>query len=68
MTPRPTDRVEQAYRAVQPRCMYCRGETGHSELVYTGDFESLDGFEHWFCCHSCRDTNLPCETFFNLTS
>jgi hypothetical protein len=45
--------------------MYCGSDDlkGHWECVHTGDEESLDGYEDWFCCHVCRDAGLPCETF-----
>lgn len=47
-------------------CMYCGGKQGHSERVHTGDEESLDGWEDWFCCHPCRDAGEPCETFHRI--
>jgi len=45
-------------------CQFCHGKDGHSEDVSTKDSESEDGWERWFCCHTCRDAGLPCETFF----
>lgn len=62
----PTDEVLQAAMAVVPACMYCGSEDGHAELLHTGDDESVDGFEVWFCCHLCRDAAKPCETFHRL--
>lgn len=49
-------------------CMYCgRDDTkGHWECVHTGDEESFEGWEDWFCCHVCRDAGLPCETFYKI--
>ena len=51
---------------IRPSCTYCGGFDGHSELVQTGDTESLEGWEVWFCCHPCRDKQMPCETFHNI--
>jgi hypothetical protein len=48
-------------------CMYCHGTIGHSEYVFTGDEDSENGHEYWFCCHACRDAGLPCETFHKNT-
>jgi hypothetical protein len=62
----PTSEVMTAASGVVPRCMYCGGVEGHAELLDTGDDESLDGFEVWFCCHRCRDAGRPCETFHRL--
>lgn len=49
-------------------CMYCSrdGTHGHWECVHTGDEESYEGWEEWFCCHVCRDAGLPCETFHKI--
>lgn len=47
-------------------CMYCGSNEGHWERTYTGDEESLDGWEDWFCCHPCRDAGQPCETFHRI--
>lgn len=49
-------------------CMYCGADDlkGHWECIHTGDEESLDGYEDWFCCHVCRDARLPCETFHKI--
>lgn len=47
-------------------CQYCESTEGHSEQVKTGDLESKDGWEDWFCCHACRDAGKPCETFFRI--
>lgn len=49
-------------------CQHCLGgaQTGEWETVYTGDEESLGGYEDWFCCHTCRDAGLPCETFHRI--
>jgi hypothetical protein len=47
-------------------CQYCSGTEGHSEMVRTGDLESKDGWEYWFCCHACRDAGQPCETFHRI--
>jgi hypothetical protein len=44
-------------------CQFCGGTDGHSEPVETGDLETEDGWEIWFCCHPCRDAGEPCETF-----
>lgn len=54
--------------APEAACMYCLrdGTLGHWETVHTGDEESLDGYEDWFCCHPCRDAGLPCETFHRI--
>jgi hypothetical protein len=48
-------------------CQFCFGTDGHSEPVETGDLESEDGWEVWFCCHPCRDAGQPCETFHPFT-
>lgn len=50
-------------------CMYCFNNDltkSHSETVHTGDAESYEGYEDWFCCHICRDAGEPCETFFKI--
>jgi len=44
-------------------CMHCDTQSGHWERVWTGDVDSRDGFEDWYCCHACRDAGLPCDTF-----
>ena len=62
----PSDEVVRAALALVPTCMDCGGDEGHSELLDTGDDDSLDGFEVWFCCHACRDSGKPCETFHRL--
>lgn len=62
----PTDRALEAAGLVEESCMYCGSDEGHAELLHTGDNESLDGFEVWFCCHACRDAGQPCETFHRL--
>jgi hypothetical protein len=62
-----TDAVEKAPRTDTERpCMYCENNRGHWECVYTGDAESLDGWEDWYCCHICRDDGSPCETFHRI--
>jgi hypothetical protein len=62
----PTKRAMEAAGRVETRCMYCGGDEGRIELLDTGDADSLDGFEVWFCCHACRDAGEPCETFHRL--
>ena len=47
-------------------CMFCKTTEGHWERAYTGDEESLDGWEDWYCCHACRDAGQPCETFHRI--
>lgn len=47
-------------------CMYCGGNEGHWETVHTGDEDSFEGWEDWFCCHACRDAGKPCETFHRI--
>ena len=66
MTQYMTGRVIDALWRVNVRCMDCGSDEGHSEVLHTGDEESLDGFEVWFCCHACRDAGQPCETFHRL--
>ncbi len=61
-----TTRALEAAGQVEPRCMFCGGYEGRTELLDTGDTESLDGFEVWFCCYACRDEGQPCETFHQL--
>lgn len=60
---------ERVYKSALPdmHCGYCNGTKGHEELIHTGDENSLDGWEWWFCCHACRDKGEPCETFFQIT-
>lgn len=47
-------------------CMHCGGTVGEWETVFTNDAESLEGFEDWFCCYSCRDLGEPCDTFHKI--
>ncbi|CAE6823287.1 hypothetical protein R70006_06310 [Paraburkholderia domus] len=50
-------------------CEHCGGREGHYEEVWTGmasPDDDYSGWEVWFCCHACRDQNLPCETFFPI--
>lgn len=49
-------------------CQHCQSGSlnGEWETVYTGEDESLGGYEDWFCCHTCRDAGLPCETFHRI--
>jgi len=47
-------------------CMHCDMADGHWERVWTGDVDSRDGFEDWYCCHACRDAGLPCDTFHRI--
>jgi hypothetical protein len=49
-------------------CMYCGADDtkGNWECVHTGDEESFEGWEDWFCCHVCRDAAKPCETFHKI--
>ncbi len=61
-----TERAMEAAGRVDVRCMCCGSDEGQSEVLHTGDRESLDGFEVWFCCHACRDAGQPCETFHRL--
>ena len=61
-----SDRALEAAGQVKPCCMFCGGNEGRTEVLYTGDAESLDGFEVWFCCYACRDAGQPCETFHRL--
>tara|TARA_B100000749_G_C18447852_1_gene475023 strand:- start:4062 stop:4319 length:258 start_codon:yes stop_codon:yes gene_type:complete len=60
--------VDIAYGSVAPYCQYCDSKKGHHDILYTGDEESLYGYEIWFCCHPCRDKHKPCESFFKLPS
>ena len=62
-----SDEVLAAYQNTNLSCMHCGGTLGHGELLHTDDYESMDGFEAWFCCWSCRDRGEPCETFHKLT-
>ena len=48
-------------------CQYCGCDDGYWEQVYTGNEESQNGWEDWFCCHSCRNVGQPCETFFHIS-
>lgn len=48
-------------------CIYCGSGDGQWERIYTGNEESQDGWEDWFCCHPCRDAGKPCETFFHIS-
>lgn len=65
--PLPSEALLDAQADINPSCMYCGSSTGQSELVYTGDFESSEGYEVWFCCHGCRNHGRPCETFFKTS-
>jgi hypothetical protein len=62
----PTAAAINAAPAHEIRCCECGGDDGHTEFLYTGDEMSVDGFEIWFCCHTCRDASRPCETFIRL--
>lgn len=61
-----TTAAMNAVPASDIRCCECLGEDGHDEVLWTGDDQSVDGFEIWFCCHACRDAGKPCETFIRL--
>lgn len=56
-----------SFPATDHPCMYCASSNGHWERIYTGDRESLDGWEDWYCCHVCRDSGHACETFHRIT-
>jgi hypothetical protein len=66
--------AELLSRVVYPAvvvCTHCGAGEGHEEVVWTGDdVEDYGGqkcgWELWFCCHACRDTDQPCETFYPL--
>lgn len=60
------DHVYRAALSIAVRCMECGGTDGPSEFVYTGDEESLDGWEVWFSCDRCRNAGLPHETFHRI--
>lgn len=62
----PSDALFAIQSAIEPNCMFCGSHDGHSELVYTGDTESMEGYEVWFCCHPCRDADEACETFHRI--
>lgn len=62
----PSDALLMVQGAIEPNCMFCGSREGHSELLFTGDFESMEGFEVWFCCHPCRDAGEACETFHRI--
>lgn len=64
-TPTITDAAWRAPVAVH-ECQFCNGTEGRWERVYTGNEESLDGWEDWFCCQPCLDAGQPCETFYHL--
>lgn len=64
--PSPSEALLRAQSDVEPHCMYCRSSEGYAELLYTGDQESMEGFEVWFCCHRCRDAGQACETFYRI--
>ena len=51
-----------------PKCMHCGSGIGHTEEVWTGATGEADlsGWEVWFCCHECRDKDMPCETFYPM--
>jgi hypothetical protein len=66
LTEQHSKEVDQAVGAIQPYCQHCGSKVGHDEIIWTGDLESLHCHELWFCCHSCRDKNEPCESFFKL--
>ena len=38
----------------EPICMYCGKVCDTVEFVYTGDEESVDGFEVWCYCDDCQ--------------
>ena len=59
-----TDKAFAAAGNIATSCMHCGGTDGHTEVVHTGDSESMDGCELWFCCKACNEDNTPCETFF----
>jgi hypothetical protein len=55
-----------AYKALKPKCQHCESVDGITELVDTGNDESLDGFELWFRCRACLEAGRDCETFVAL--
>lgn len=59
----PSDALLRIQTRIKGKCMFCGSQDGHSELVYTGDESSMEGFEVWFCCHPCRYAGEACETF-----
>lgn len=65
--PEPSGEVESKALLIQPTCMNCGGSDGWSQIEYTGDYESLDGFEVWFCCSACSAAGRPCETFHHIS-
>jgi len=38
----------------EPICMYCGKICDTTELIYTGDDESYEGFESWCWCEDCQ--------------
>lgn len=52
-------------RYPEASCIECGSKVGHYEELWTGnkDDELYSGWELLFCCHQCRDKDLPCETF-----
>jgi len=60
------EHVWRASMAIKPYCVNCGCTDGPSELLYTGDEDSLDGWEIWFSCDKCRNAWLPHETFFKI--
>lgn len=43
------------------RCMYCGKICETSEVIYTGDDESYEGFECWCWCEDCQ-----ADTFYKM--
>jgi hypothetical protein len=49
-------------------CLHCGGSDGMDEEIWTGvdGEDDMSGYELWFCCFTCRDAGLPCETFYPI--
>jgi hypothetical protein len=64
----PAELLSQVAYPATVVCMNCDASEGHEEVVWTGEDYGgkKTGWEVWFCCHACRDANLPCETFYPL--
>lgn len=54
MTRQPSDRCLAVQAVIEPFCMHCGAREGQNELVFTGDDESLEGFEVWFSAMHAR--------------
>ena len=60
------EHVWRASMAIKPYCVNCGCTDGPSELLHTGDEDSLEGWEVWFSCDDCRNDGQPNETFFRV--